>query len=104
MRTILGVLALSLTLAAGAFAGVAEGKADYAKRCQSCHGADGKANPAIAKAMKVEMKDLGAKDVQGLGDAKLTEVMQKGVGKMKPVAGLTDAQAKDILAFMHTLK
>ena len=33
------------------------GKAAYDKACKSCHGADGTPNAAIAKSMKVEMKE-----------------------------------------------
>ena len=48
------------TLAAvpGRAADVNAGKAAYNKACKSCHGADGTPNAAIAKMMKVEMKDL----------------------------------------------
>jgi cytochrome c5 len=41
----------------------AAGKAVYDKACKSCHGADGAGNPAIAKMMKVDMRDLKSADV-----------------------------------------
>ena len=56
------IASAGLALAAG---DAAAGKAFYDKSCKSCHGADGTANPNIAKMMKVEIKDLGSADVQG---------------------------------------
>jgi cytochrome c553 len=55
---------LIMTVAAAAFGADAKaGQASYDKSCKSCHGADGTPNPAIAKMMKVEMKDLKSADV-----------------------------------------
>src|SRR5690349_8113759 len=87
-----------------ASAAEAEGKAVYDKSCKSCHAADGKGNPAIGKMFKVEMKDLGSKDVQSKSDAELKKDFTQGVGKMKPVAGLSDAQATQVVAYLRTLK
>ena len=56
------------------------GKAIYDKSCKSCHGAAGAANPAIAKMMKVEMKDLGSGETQGLSDD-ATEAPRIGDGR-----------------------
>jgi hypothetical protein len=49
MRTIIVTLGL---------ADAAAGKAAYDKSCKSLHGPDGSGNPAIAKMMKVDMRDL----------------------------------------------
>lgn len=84
-------------------ADVAAGKAAYDKSCKKCHGGDGAANPAIAKMMKVEMKHLGSKDVQGKSDAVLKKESVEGVGKMKAMT-LTDAEATNVVAFIRTLK
>jgi mono/diheme cytochrome c family protein len=81
-----------------------EGKAVYDKSCKSCHAPDGKGNPAIGKMFKVEMKDLGSKEVQSKSDAELKKDITQGVGKMKAVAGLTDAQASQVVAYLRTLK
>jgi mono/diheme cytochrome c family protein len=76
------------------------GQEVYAKACKSCHGADGTPNPAVMKMMKVEMKHLGEiKD-----EAKWTEAILKGIGKMKPIKSVSEAQAGDIFAFGKTLK
>ena len=94
------VLAVPCAVAADATAG----KAIYDKSCKSCHGPDGKGNPAIAKAMKVEMKALGSKEVQSVSDAELTKLSLEGTGKMRPVKGISADQAKDLVAHLRTLK
>ena len=99
--TLLLISASGLAFAAG---DAAAGKTAYDKSCKSCHGADGTANPAIAKMMKVEMKHLGAKEVQARSDADLTKVIVDGEGKMKPTKGIAAKDADNILAFMRTLK
>ena len=84
-------------------ASVAAGKAAYDKSCKGCHGADGMANPAIAKMMKVEIKDLKSPDVQGMSDAELEKVITEGKGKMKPVSSAASSAA-DIVAYIRTMK
>src|SRR5690242_17939841 len=87
-----------------AFAGATEGKAVYDKSCKTCHGAEGQGNPGLAKMMKVEMKALGSKEIQAKSDEDLKNVITKGSGKMKPVAGLSAKQVDDVIAFVRTLK
>ena len=59
MRMYLTMFALALTAAAAMYAADANaGKAVYNTSCKSCHGTDGAPNPAVAKMMKVEIKDL----------------------------------------------
>ena len=97
-------IALTIT-AAGAFAADAQaGKAAYDRACKSCHGATGAPNAAIAKAMKVEMRDLGSNEVQSQSDAELKAVITDGKGKMKPVKTVTGADVDNVVAFMRTLK
>ena len=85
-------------------ADVAAGKAAYDKACKSCHGPDGKANPAIAKMMKVEMKALGSKEVLAKSDADLVKIVSEGMGKMKPVKSLSAAEVTSSVAFLLTLQ
>jgi len=94
-------LALSAVQAFGAAA--ADGKAVFDMKCKSCHAADGSGNPAIAKMMKVTMRPLGSADVQAQSDAALTAIIDNGKGKM-PKQTVTPAQAKDLIAFIRTLK
>jgi cytochrome c5 len=97
--------ALSVLLAPAAWgADAAAGKADYDKSCKSCHGASGTANPAMAKMMKVEMKDLGSAEVQAESDAVLKAVIVSGKGKMRPVTTVTGTSADNVVAYMRTFK
>ena len=66
--------------------------------CKSCHGPDGTPNPAVAKMMKVEMKDLKT------SDADIASVVTKGQGKMKAVTAVTGKSVDDVAAYVHSLK
>lgn len=81
-----------------------DGEAVYSARCKTCHGADGAGNSAIAKAMNVTMKPLGSAEVQTLSDADLKKDITSGVGKMKPVSGLSAADVDNVVAYLRTLK
>ena len=104
---ITGVLLLSIAglcpsaLAAG---DAAAGKTVFGTKCKICHGAEGQGNPGFAKAMKVEMKDLGSPEVQKRSDAEIKKIITAGNGKMKPVAGVAGADLDNVVAFLRTLK
>jgi mono/diheme cytochrome c family protein len=100
-KTLTAVAASLLMTTAGIAADAAAGKTDFDKSCKSCHGATGTANPAIAKMMKVDMKDLGSADVQAQTDAALAAIITGGKGKMKAVAS---ANAANVVAYVRTLK
>jgi mono/diheme cytochrome c family protein len=80
------------------------GKATYDKSCKTCHGPDGTPNAKIAAAMKVDMRHLGGKEVQGMSDAALKKVVTDGHGKMKPVKTITGTALDDLVAYVRTLK
>jgi mono/diheme cytochrome c family protein len=103
VRNILIVLALAAAATAAQAANATAGKAAYDKSCKSCHGADGTPNAAIAKMMKVEMRDLKSSDVQATSDDDLKKVITDGKGKMKPIASASSSAA-DIVAYMRTWK
>jgi mono/diheme cytochrome c family protein len=104
MRTVLITLGFAAAMAAGLQAANATaGKAVYDKACKSCHGADGAANPAIAKMMKVEMRDLKSPEVQATSDADLEKIITDGKGKMKPTTSAAGSAA-DVVAYMRTWK
>ena len=105
MRKLVILLMVSTAAAGVASAADAQaGKAAYDKACKSCHGATGEPNAAIAKALKAEMRHLGSKEVQALTDAELKKIIKEGVGKMKPVKSLSDADVENVIAYMRTLK
>lgn len=105
MTKLLGILAAFMMTAGLAKAADAKaGKASYDKACKSCHGVSGEPNAAIAKSLKLEMRHLGAREVQALSDAELKKIVTDGVGKMRPVKSVTGAAAHDVVAYMRTFK
>ena len=105
MRTTLGIFSLAvLAAAASDAADVKAGQAIYDKACKSCHGADGSPNAAVAKAMKVDMRDLKSPDVLAKSDSDLKKVITAGDGKMKPVKAVASGGLDDVVAYLRSLK
>jgi mono/diheme cytochrome c family protein len=50
------------------------------------------------------VKPASDPSVKGLSVAEMTAVVKNGKGKMKPVAGLTDPQIKDVVTYFRSLK
>ncbi len=78
------------------------GDATYKAKCQACHGATGTPAPAMAKMMGI--KPVSDPDIQKLTVDQIIATIKSGKGKMKPITGLTDAQAKDVATYFHSLK
>jgi mono/diheme cytochrome c family protein len=102
-NTLIATLGL-IAIAGLSWAGASEGKDIYAAKCAPCHGANGEGKAAIAKMYNVTQAPLASKEVQAKTDAQLQAVILKGQGKMKPVSGITEKQAADVVAFIRTLK
>jgi mono/diheme cytochrome c family protein len=96
------VLAAVVSLASAVCFAQSGGEATYKAKCQSCHGATGTPNPGIAKMMGV--KPVSDPAIKALSVADETAVVKNGKGKMKPIAGLTDAQIKDVVTYFRSLK
>ncbi|MGC1782285.1 MAG: cytochrome c [Acidobacteriaceae bacterium] len=104
MMKVIGTCAL-LALAAlmsCAAATAQSGEALYKSKCQSCHGANGIPNPGLAKLLGV--KPVSDPEIQKLTVDQMATAVKNGKGKMKPVAGLTDAQIKDAVVYYRGLK
>ncbi|HEX8712370.1 MAG TPA: cytochrome c [Terracidiphilus sp.] len=94
------VLAAAFAVAGGmCFA--QSGEAIYKAHCQSCHGATGTPNPGIAKILGV--KPANDPSIKKLSDAEMAAAVKNGKGKMKPVAGLSDAQVKEVVTYFREL-
>jgi mono/diheme cytochrome c family protein len=105
MRTLIGtVVLIGMSAATGIAADAKAGQAIFDKSCKSCHGSDGTPNAAIAKMMKVEMKDLKSAEVQAKSDADIKKIIDEGIGKMKPIKAVTGADADNVVALIRTLK
>jgi len=105
MRTILVTLTLvSLTGAAAFATDITAGQAAFARACKMCHGPDGTPNPAIAKMMNVDMKDLKSAEVQAMSNDDIKKIISGGKGKMKPISSVSGSTLDDVAAYIHTLK
>jgi cytochrome c oxidase cbb3-type subunit III len=80
------------------------GKAQYDKLCVSCHGADGKGNPAMAKAMGEKGLNLTTREVKEAKDEDLIKVIVEGKGKMPASGkGLSKSEQKDVVDYVRSL-
>jgi len=96
------IILLAASVAAPAFA-QAPGADTYKAKCAMCHGPDGLAATPMAKNLKI----LSFKDPSMVkaSDAQFIASTKYGKGKMPAYAGkLTDAQIKDVIAYIRTLQ
>ena len=80
------------------------GKATYDKLCVSCHGADGKGNPAMTKVLGEKELNIATKEASRKKDDDLLKVITGGRGKM-PASGkdLTKTEQKQVLEHVRSL-
>ena len=96
------VLAVAVCLASAVSFAQSGGEATYKAKCASCHGAAGTPSAGMAKMMGI--KAVSDPDIQKLTDAQMSAAVKDGKGKMKPIAGLTDEQIKDVVTYYRGLK
>ncbi len=96
------VLAAAVCLAGAVCLAQSGGQATYKAKCLGCHGATGTPSAGMAKAMGV--KPISDPAIKKLSVAEMSAAVKNGKGKMKPVAGLTDAQVKDVVEYYKGLK
>jgi mono/diheme cytochrome c family protein len=97
------IVAGALALCGALQAADESGAALYKRQCAGCHGADGKGQSSMGKAMK--LRDLGSADVQKMSDADLAGVIAKGKGKMPAYGGkLSQDQIQALVAYIRGMK
>ena len=96
------VLAAAVSVAGAMGFAQGTGEATYKTKCQSCHGPAGVPSAGMAKMMGI--KAASDPDIQKLSVADIIGVVKTGKGKMKPVAGLSDDQVKDVSTYNKGLK
>jgi len=103
MMAVLGFSA-ALGFSQVSWAADAGGKAAYEKQCTSCHGPDGKGNPAMTKVFGEKELNIVTKEVAGKKDDELLKVIVDGKGKM-PAAGktLSKSDQKAVLEHVRSL-
>ena len=104
MRIVALISSLLLTMPMAPAADLAKGKAVYDEECESCHSANGAPNAALEKKLKLKMKDLRDATVLAKPDAEWKKMIVAGVGKMKPVKGLSASGVDDVIAYSRSLK
>ena len=85
-------------------ADVDAGKVLYDKNCKKCHGAQGEGVARMYALVDAKIVHLGSKQAQSKSDVEIAKAITDGVGKMEAVEDVTPAQAKQMAAFMRTLK
>jgi mono/diheme cytochrome c family protein len=96
------VILLAAFIAGPAFT-QAPGADTYKAKCAMCHGADGLAATPMGKNMKI--LSFKAPEMVKAPDAQFIASTKNGKNKMPAYNGkLTDAQIKDVVAFIRTLQ
>jgi cytochrome c553 len=108
MKKLLPLLVAGLAISALS-ATAADAKALYEQDCAKCHGADGKGDTKMGK--KLGAKDYTDAKVQAeLKDDAALKAIKEGLkdkeGKtlMKPAEGMSDDDAKALVAYMRAFK
>jgi mono/diheme cytochrome c family protein len=97
------MILLAASIAVPAFAQTS-GAATYKAKCAMCHGADGLATSQMAKNMKV--MSFKAPAMVKTSEAQFIASTTNGKGAHMPAykGKLTDAQIKDVVAYIRTLQ
>jgi mono/diheme cytochrome c family protein len=96
---------LVLTIALSIFSALAFAQSDdatYKAKCASCHGPAGTPSAGMAKMMGI--KPVSDPAIQALTIDQMSAAVKDGKGKMKPIAGLSDAQIKAVVMYYRSLK
>ena len=97
-----GIVMAAAVLLAGSMCFAEDGAAIYKSKCSMCHGPAGTPSAGMAKMMGI--KPVSDPSMKALTVAQVSATVKDGHGKMKAVAGLTDAQVQAVAAYFKTLK
>ncbi|HXG52647.1 MAG TPA: c-type cytochrome [candidate division Zixibacteria bacterium] len=108
MKTKAMAIALGMGIAVGwavpaLAADAGGGKALFEKSCASCHGKDGKGNPAMAKVLGEKGLNITTKETKQKSDKELTKIIIEGSGKMPATKGLSEKDVKEVLSHVRSL-
>ncbi len=79
-----------------------DSKAQFVRNCSLCHGADGRAQTAMGRALKAA--DLTSQAVQSKTDAQLYTQIANGKGKMAGYEGILGKRGvEDMVKYVRTL-
>jgi cytochrome c6 len=87
-------------------AGADDGKKLYKAKCASCHGADAKGSPAMAKMFKVDADVMSLIDENTFSkkDEDIAKAIADGKGKMKGYKGkLSDGEINALVRYIRSL-
>ncbi len=103
MKIRTGLMLAAIVAAPMTTAFAQSGADNYKAKCAMCHSADGSASGPVGKSMKIAA--FNSPEVSKMSEADIITVIKNGKGKMTGYAGkLTDAQIKDVAAFVKTLQ
>ena len=92
----------ALVVLAGVLSFADDGAAIYKAKCAMCHGPTGTPSAGMAKAMGI--KPVSDPVMKALTVEQIVTTVKNGKGKMKPIAGLSDADVKAVATYFKTLK
>ena len=102
MRKVQAII-LFAVVALSATAARADGKADFAAKCQMCHGADGAGKTPMGS--KLNIADLRSDAVQAKSNAELEKTVSAGKNKMQGFEGkMSKQQIAEVVAYVKALK
>ena len=93
---------VAAVLLAGSVCFAEDGAAIYKAKCATCHGPTGTPSAGMAKMLGI--KPVSDPSNKSLSEAQVEAQVKNGKGKMKPIAGLSDAQVKAVAEYFQTLK